>query len=152
MNASSFLPRPVCLLYNDYKILAFISVFWVLLLMRLNQDLSQKDMIANNTWLILDLLDYRELVNDDSFILFVDFYKASTKFIFLSHKNLGFGNLFCIFIRTLYNPNCSLNIFHFFLNFFQKRLSSFLSSTRLQGITIAKIQILSQVSDDTTLF
>lgn len=32
--------------------------------------------ISNNIWLVLDILDYPELVNNESFILFLDFYKA----------------------------------------------------------------------------
>jgi len=59
----------------------------VLLLMRLNQDLRQKDK-SKQYLTCFRLLDYRELVKDDRFNLFVDFYKASTKFIFLSQKYL----------------------------------------------------------------
>jgi len=32
--------------------------------------------IGNNIRLILDLIDYRHLIADDSFILFIDFYKV----------------------------------------------------------------------------
>ncbi len=32
--------------------------------------------IANNIRLVLDILDYKELINDKAVILFVDFYKA----------------------------------------------------------------------------
>lgn len=175
--------RPICLLNNDYKILA-----WVLA-KRLKSVLSSvidetqsgfmpKRHISNNIRLVLDLLDYSELVNDDSFILFVDFYKAfdslEHEFIFLSLQKLGFGDPFCKFIRTLYNnANCSINLKAGTSPRFQlsrgvrqgcpvspylflvaaQLLSSFLLSNQLQGISIDNNHILiSQLADDTTLF
>ncbi len=43
--------------------------------MKHNQAFKKTD-ISNNIRLVLDLLDYSELVRDDSYILFMDFYKA----------------------------------------------------------------------------
>ena len=112
--------RPICLLNNDYKILAcaLAKRFKYVLSSVIDETQSgfmPKRHIANNIRLVLDLLDYSELVEDDSFILFVDFYKAfdslEHKFIFLALQKLGFGDPFCKFIRTLYNnANCSINL------------------------------------------
>ncbi len=33
-------------------------------------------LISNNIRLVLDILDYSDLIPDDSFMLFLDFYKA----------------------------------------------------------------------------
>lgn len=69
--------RPICLL----KILAcaLAKIIKYVLSSVINETQSgfmPKRHIANNIRLVLDLLDYSELVEDDSFILFVDFYKA----------------------------------------------------------------------------
>lgn len=71
--------------------------------------------IANNIRLVLDLLDYAELVKEESFIIFLDFYKAfdslEHKFILQSLHKFGFGYFFCKTIRTLYkNGTCSINL------------------------------------------
>ncbi len=109
--------RPICLLNNDYKIFAWILAKRLKSVLNSVIDETQSEFmpkrhIANNIRLVLDLLYYSELVNYDSFILFLDFYKAfdspNHKFI-LSLKKLGFGDPFCKFIRTLYNnANCSI--------------------------------------------
>ncbi len=89
--------RPICLLNNDYKILACILAKRLKSVLNSVIDETQsgfmpKRHIANNIRLVLDLLDYSELINDDSFILFLDFYKAfdslNHEFILLSLKNL----------------------------------------------------------------
>ncbi len=50
--------------------------------------------ISNNIRLVLDLLDYSELVKDDSYMLFLDFYKAFDSiehdFIFKTLEKCGF--------------------------------------------------------------
>ncbi len=74
-----------------------------------------KRRIANNIRLVLDLLDYAELVKEESFILLLDFYKAFDSlehtFILQSLHKFGFGDFFCKTIRTLYkNGNCSINL------------------------------------------
>ncbi len=96
--------RPICLLNNDYKILACILAKRLKSVLNSVIDETQsgfmpKRHIANNIRLVLDLFDYSELINDDSFILFLDFYKEfdslNHEFILLSLKKLGFGDPFC---------------------------------------------------------
>lgn len=72
---------------------------------------------------------------------FVDFYKAFKKFIFLSLKDLGFDDPFCILIRTLYNNPCSLN--QVFQLFFKRSWS---------GLSPYVFTCSQDESDDTTLF
>lgn len=60
--------------------------------------------IANNICLVLDLLDYDELIREESFILFVDYYKAFDSlehdFILQSLYEFGFGDFFCKMVQT----------------------------------------------------
>lgn len=62
--------------------------------------------ITNNIWLILDMIDYNDYILDDSFILFIDFYKAfdtiSHLFMIKVIQFLGFGERFLKMVRTLY--------------------------------------------------
>jgi len=73
--------RPVTLRNSDYRLLTCIFAS------RLQSGLS--DIIAetqsaslkgrsirNNIRLVMDLMEYRELMEDDGFVLFLDFYKA----------------------------------------------------------------------------
>lgn len=71
--------------------------------------------IANNIRLVLDILDYKELINDKAIILFLDFCKAfdtvEHEFIFESLHRFGFGPSFIKVVQTLYrniNSNVSL--------------------------------------------
>ena len=61
---------------------------------------------CNNIRLVLDMIDYNEYIFDDSFILFVDFYKAfdtvSHQFMFKTIHSFGFGNRFLRAVSTLY--------------------------------------------------
>lgn len=54
--------------------------------------------ISNNIRLILDMIDYNDLILDDSFLMFVDFYKAfdtvEHEFMFKAIRFLGFGDFF----------------------------------------------------------
>lgn len=73
--------------------------------------------ICNNVRLILDMIDYNEYILDDSFILFVDFYKAfdtiSHQFMFKTIESFGFGSLFMKAVKTLYNGcNSSVKLAH----------------------------------------
>lgn len=102
--------RPICLLNNDYKILA------LLLTKRINEvldaiiDETQSGFmrnihISNNVRVVLDILDYPDLITEDSFILLFDFYKAfdtvEHQFLFHSLERLGFGDFFCKAIKPL---------------------------------------------------
>lgn len=90
--------RPITLLNNDYKLLAHIYTS------RLKEGISQfisflnGRSIHNNTQLILDILDYSEMIEDKGFILFLDFKKAfdTVEHPFMVHtlKAFGFGNCF----------------------------------------------------------
>lgn len=69
--------------------------------------------ISNNIRLILDMIDYSDLLPNDSFILFIDFYKAfdtiEHNFILKSISFFVFGNYFHKAIQTLYN-GCSSSV------------------------------------------
>lgn len=103
--------RPITLLCNDYKLLAHVYAN------RLNEGLShiiddcqsafmRGRNIDNHTRLLLDMLDYRDLIDTDAFILFLDFYKAldtvEHAFLFEVLGFLGFGNNFCKIIKMFY--------------------------------------------------
>lgn len=73
--------RPITLLNNDYKLLAHIFSN------RLKSGLSQVisctqsgfmkgRLIHNNLCLVQDLIDYRDKINDEGVMFFLDFYKA----------------------------------------------------------------------------
>ncbi len=71
--------------------------------------------IANNIRLVVDILDYKELINDKAVILFLDFYKAfdtvEHEFMFESLRRFGFGHSFIKIVQTFYkniNSNVSL--------------------------------------------
>ncbi len=55
---------------------------------------------------MLDILDYSHLISNQSFILFLDFYKAfdtlEHNFVFLSLKRFGFGSFFSVIQLELY--------------------------------------------------
>ena len=64
---------------------------------------------------MLDILDYPELIDDNGFILFLDFYKAfdtvEHPFTLHSLKKVGFGNYLSTAIKTLYkNANSSVKL------------------------------------------
>lgn len=63
------------------------------------------------------MIDYNHFIDYDSFILFIDFYKAfdtvNHNFIFKVIKMLGFGDLFLNAVKTLYNGcNSSVKLAH----------------------------------------
>lgn len=112
--------RPICLLNNDYKILALILVKRIKRVLDSLIDEAQSGFmpnrhITNNIRLVLDLLDYSHLISDDSFLLFLDFFKAfdtvEHSFLFHALQKFGFGQYFCNAIKTLYNnANCSIKL------------------------------------------
>ena len=73
--------RPIILMNNDGKILA--SIFAIRLKKGIDQIIDETQSgfmkgihICNNVRLVLDLIDNNEHIMEESFILFVDFYKA----------------------------------------------------------------------------
>lgn len=95
--------RPISLLNNDYKVLAIIFAKRLKNVLDDIIDETQSGFmrnrhISNNIRLVLDILDYPELINNESFILFLDFYKAfdsvEHKFIFKALDKFGFGDFF----------------------------------------------------------
>ena len=75
--------RPICLLNNDYKILALLLAKRIREVLDSIIDEAQSGFMRNrhisdNVRLVLDLLDYSDLITDHIFILFLDFYKPLT--------------------------------------------------------------------------
>ncbi len=62
--------------------------------------------ISNNIRLVLDLLDYSDLIYSDGLILFLDFHKAFAsiehKLIFHTLELFGFGKAFIETVRMFY--------------------------------------------------
>uniref|UniRef100_A0A3P9L5I7 Reverse transcriptase domain-containing protein n=1 Tax=Oryzias latipes TaxID=8090 RepID=A0A3P9L5I7_ORYLA len=175
--------RPISLLNNDYKILALILAKRIKQTLTSIIDESQSGFmsnrhITNNIRLVLDLLDYSELINENSFILFLDFYKAfdclEHEFIYRSLEKFGFGPFFIKAIKTLYNNSnstiklkygtsprfqvgrgvrqgCPVSPYLFLLA--AQLLAALIQENNIHGISVADKHILiSQVADDTTLF
>ena len=175
--------RPITLLNNDYKIFALVFANRLKEVLDSIIDESQsgfmkKRHIANNIRLVMDLLDYNEFITDNSFILFLDFYKAfdSLEHGFILHalKKFGFGDGFCRTVRTLYEngssavklkfgtsprfrvsrgikQGCPISPYLFLIA--SQLLALHVSNSALEGITLAERSIiLSQLADDTTIF
>lgn len=103
--------RPITLLCNDYKLLAHVYS------RRLDKGLAKiidecqsafikGGNIHNHTRLILDILDYSDFINTDSYIMFLDFFKPfdtiEHPFLIESLRFLGFGEEFCSIIKMFY--------------------------------------------------
>lgn len=103
--------RPITLRNSDYKLLTYIFAS------RLQTGIS--DLIAdtqsgflkgrsihNNIRLVMDIIEYRSQIEDDGFLLFLDFYKAFDSvehpFILSVLKHFGFGNKFREWVGGLY--------------------------------------------------
>lgn len=108
--------RPITLLNNDYKMLTHI--FSNRLKTGITDIISETQSgfikgrsIHNNIRLIFDLIDYKDLINDKGFILFLDFFKAfdmlEHEFMFKTLKMLGFGNYFINFVKLIYTDTNS---------------------------------------------
>ena len=135
--------------------------------------------ISNNIRLILDILDYSELIHNDAIILFLDFYKAfdtvEHPFINEALIHFGFGPRFRNMVATLYrNINSSVSlasgtsprlnikrgirqgcpISPFLFLIAAEMLSIYIiCCTQLVGIKIGENNvIISQLADDTCLF
>lgn len=71
--------RPICLLNNNYKIIALLLATRLRSLLdsiieETQSGFMNKRHITNNVRLVLDILDYPGLVEDGGLMLFVDFY------------------------------------------------------------------------------
>ncbi len=174
--------HPICLLNNDYKLLALILARRLKTILDSVIDESQSGFmknrhITNNIRLVLDILDYSDLINDNGFILFLDFCKAfdSVEHLFIldTLKKFDFGILISA-IETLYqNGNCSIKLFNgtsprfdiskafrqgcpvspYLFLLVSQLLSSYIKSSPMRGITIVDREIkITQLADDTTLF
>lgn len=67
-----------------------------------------------------DIVDYSELVDNNGFVLFIDFYKAfdtvERQFILQSVKKFGFSNYFSTVIKTLCkNGNSSIKLMGWYI-------------------------------------
>lgn len=114
--------RPITLLNIDYKILSGVIAA------RLKEGISsiitetqsgflKGRLIHNNIRLVLDLLDYNQMVQERGFILFLDFYKAfdcvEHSFILKTLDHFGFGRKCIDMIGMLYNGiNSSVALGH----------------------------------------
>jgi len=175
--------RPICLLNNDYKIMALVLAKRIKDVLDGIIDETQSGFmknrhISNNLRLVFDILDYSDLIQDDSFMLLLDFYKAfdsiEHEFIFLSLKKFGFGDMFCNAVFALYsNANSSVRMKNGTTSRFNLKrgirqgcpispylfllcmqiLASHISNSIMKGINIAGKEIrISQLADDTTVF
>ncbi len=175
--------RPISLLNNDYKILAMIFAKKIKCVLNDIIDECQSGfmtdrLISNNIRLVLDILDYSDLIPDDSLLLFLDFYKAFDSiefpFILKSLSSFGFGPNFINAIQILYNnANASIKLQHGTTHRFNvergirqgcpispylfllpmQLLAIHIQNSNLKSISVANRSILiSQLADDTTLF
>lgn len=112
--------RPITLLCNDYKLLGHVYSN------RLDTELSKLvdecqsafmkgRNIHNHTRLILDLVEYREFITIESYILFLNFFKAFDSiehyFLLKTLQFLGFGNKFCDIVKMLYTDiSCMVSL------------------------------------------
>uniref|UniRef100_A0A3B3H9P1 Reverse transcriptase domain-containing protein n=1 Tax=Oryzias latipes TaxID=8090 RepID=A0A3B3H9P1_ORYLA len=175
--------RPISLLNSDYKILT--NIYASRLKTGLNQIISDTQSgflkgrsIHNNIRLVLDLIDYNQLIEDDGFILFLDFFKAfdtvEHKFMFQTLEIFGFGPNFISFVQTIYNDTNSVVILpngispRFLINKGIKQgcpISPllFITATEMLSILIknsgfSKLSVLgeqlaiTQLADDTAIF
>ncbi len=175
--------RPITLLNIDYEI--FTTVLAERLKFGISKIISTTQSgfltgrsIHNNIRLVLDLINYGYLINDDGFMLFLDFCKAFDSvehaFIFDTLKHFGVGNKFVdmiIMLQTNINScvslqegtcprfdvnrgirqGCSISPLLFFL--VTELLTILIKNSNIEGLNINEQQlIISQLADDTTLF
>ena len=175
--------RPITLINNDAKILALIFAQRMKKCLHEIIDDSQsgflKDRhISNNIRLVLDLIDYKDLLDDEPMICFIDYYKAfdtvEHSFIFDLLNFFGFGSYFIHAIHVMYtNCNSSIKLFngtserfninrgikqgdpvapYIFLIVIQA-LCLHINNNNFKGICIGGNEIkCSQLADDTTIF
>lgn len=175
--------RPISLLNTDYKIIALVLAKRLKFILNNIIDECQSGFIhqrhiSNNIRLIFDLLDYSDLISTDSFILFLDYYKAfdclEHEFMLQSLHRMGFGNFFCKCIKMLYcNGNSSIRLNNgtsprfslkrgvrqgcpispYLFLIATQFLNLHIKESPVKGISIAGTElIISQLADDTALF
>ncbi len=176
--------RPITLLCTDYKLLALVYAN------RLNSGLTKVISECQSAFikgrninfhsrLILEMLDYSHLIDKESLILFLDFYKAFDSlehcFIVETLKCMGFGDKFCNIIKMFYSDisssvslgseitpsfkmsrgirqGCPISPKLFILTT-QMLTLAIVNELNLQGITIFEKEFkISQFADDTANF
>ncbi len=175
--------RPITLLNTDYKI--FSGVIAARLRVGLPQIISETQSgflkgrsIHNNIRLVLDILEYSNLIENDGFILFLDFLKTfdmvEHPFLFQTLSHFGFGPKFINIIKMLYSDiNSSVALPKGTCPRFQvnrgirqgcgsspllfimvaEMLAILVKNENIAGINFMDHQfIISQLADDTTLF
>lgn len=176
--------RPITLRNSDYKLLTYIFA------LRLQSGLSsiiaesqsgfmKGRSIHNNIRLVMDLIEYSDLIQDNGFIFFLDFYKAFDSvehpFILAVLEHFGFGLKFRKLISGLYEninscvllskgstpsfnvdvgipQGCPISPYLFLL--VTEILSIYIKkSDDIQKLNVFGTEIvISQLADDTTLF
>uniref|UniRef100_A0A3P9IPY3 Reverse transcriptase domain-containing protein n=1 Tax=Oryzias latipes TaxID=8090 RepID=A0A3P9IPY3_ORYLA len=103
--------RPITLLCNDYKLLALVYANRIKMVLDKVVNSFQSAFIKgrnihNNVRLILDMLDYQSMIETESLILFIDYFKAfdsvEHNFLFQTLEHFGFGKKFCSIIKMFY--------------------------------------------------
>ncbi len=135
--------------------------------------------IQNHIRLILDMIDYQSLIQSESLILFIDFFKAfdtvEHEFIFTTLRMFGFGEGFCKVIKMFYNniysyislnpgmtsrieilrgirQDCPISP-KLFILCTQMLAYLVVNHPQLKGITISDYEYrISQFADDTVIF
>lgn len=111
--------RQITLLCNHYKLLVIVYADWLKhVLAKLVEEFQSAFIkgrhIRNNVILVLDMIDYQSFIDSESFILFIDLFKAfsSKEHVFWSKH---YGNLVLVisFVELLkYFTMTSSVIFH----------------------------------------
>jgi len=112
--------RPITLLNNVYKI--FTHIYVIRLKVGINNLINESQSgflkgrsIHTNIRLVVDLVEYSHLIEDDGFILFLDFKKAfdmiEHAFLFKSLELFGFSEQFISVIKIIYRDmNSSVSL------------------------------------------
>lgn len=132
--------------------------------------------ISSNIRLVLDLLDYSDNIDNDSLIVFLDFYKAFDTiehyFLFKMLQTFGFGQNFVSTIEMFYKDidSCVIHYqkisspeicpsglsdfaFFFFLIVIELLSLHILNNPVIKGLSIFGKEVrLTQLADDTALF
>lgn len=174
--------RPITLLCNDYKLLALVYANRIKqILGKLVEEYQSAFIkgryIHNHIRLILDMIDYQPYIQSESFVLFIDFFKAfdtvEHEFMFTVLKKLGFGERFCKVIKMFYNdiysyislnPGMTSKILRgirqgcpispkLFILCTQMLAYLIVNHPQIKGITIFDYEYrISQFADDTVIF